>query len=740
MPRAHPIPALHIHYAHGLLVVLERDGPATAEELVEHYPESELFKGTRDHRAPVARVRQLLAYAAELDLVERDRDGRYEISDGGAAYVSEMDFADPFRMTPAQSDRLARLLWEHVGEDGVAFGAALALDQLAADPNRSPEALGAAIGEGGGLLGRWRSRRTFEEQGRRYRALLEDAALIDADGRLAPEGHDLLTVAPVGAPPTAGEHPSIPRREINALPLDLVFKWSPRIRRDTIELHRDVALQRGAVWWGRFRHPGSPLSSGVEAQLRDQLTRGVPTTAYLRGSDGAGDWKARLLDFSSNGAAVDPRLVPRYYEEVDETPTLWVKLTDFAELSEGDLLRSLVKASDGSPVTPGGLGNQTNPLYVKTRPEASLPAPPRLATNPVVLAELEPDPEPEPALPPLRPVPLSLDVFEAEVARDGLIVDRSLLAQLLAHVESGKHVILTGPPGTAKTTLAQALARAAARAEWCRDHVVTTATADWTTYETIGGLHEIPEGGLDFQDGHFLEAIRSDSWLVIDELNRSQFDRAFGALFTVLSGHPVVLPHRRRGRGRIALVPERSMHPVPAGCDLIAIPEKWRIVATMNVFDKALLFQMSFALMRRFAFVEVPAPAASVFSKLITDAADGNDEAAAAAERLYTTISPLKQLGPSVYLDLTRFLRSRLESGEQYATAGELMLEAFYSYLLPQFEGIDQEDGNRLCAALLTIVAEDRRAYVEQTLSAVLGIVFGGGATEPEEQFDDEVA
>ena len=37
----------------------------------------------------------------------------------------------------------------------------------------------------------------------------------------------------------------------------------------------------------------------------------------------------------------------------------------------------------------------------------------------------------------------------------------------------------------------------------------------------------------------------------------------------------------------------------------------------MNVFDKSLLFEMSFALMRRFAFIEVPSPSHEMFVELI---------------------------------------------------------------------------------------------------------------------------
>ena len=52
---------------------------------------------------------------------------------------------------------------------------------------------------------------------------------------------------------------------------------------------------------------------------------------------------------------------------------------------------------------------------------------------------------------------------------------------------------------------------------------------------------------------------------------------------------------------------------VPPDTDPIRVPASWRIMATMNMFDKNLLFEMSFALMRRFAFIEVPSPDAQAF-------------------------------------------------------------------------------------------------------------------------------
>ena len=189
----------------------------------------------------------------------------------------------------------------------------------------------------------------------------------------------------------------------------------------------------------------------------------------------------------------------------------------------------------------------------------------------------------------------------------GLLIAPETLRAAAAALRVG-HVVLQGPPGTGKSSLARALCDAF--------HVSTlpvTAHEDWTVFDVIGRLelrlHTDRKEEIVPVNGYFTESVvrcansivrnfddpsePQAEWLLIDELNRANMDRAFGELFSVLgtdTALPITLPHQREGNRNLV------------------IPRRFRIVATLNSFDRQFVNNLSQAIRRRFTFITVNIP------------------------------------------------------------------------------------------------------------------------------------
>lgn len=302
-------------------------------------------------------------------------------------------------------------------------------------------------------------------------------------------------------------------------------------------------------------------------------------------------------------------------------------------------------------------------------------------------------------------------------------------------LRAGMHVIFTGPPGTGKTQLARRLCGASG-IPW----TMAAATDQWTTIDTIGGYlpSAVLPGQLDFQPGFVTAAIKQRRTLIIDEINRADIDKAFGELFTLLSGNAVDLPYMTRDAGagatprRIQLAMEDAE--ADEALEVIRVPSWWRIIGSMNDADKASLKRLSYAFIRRFAFIPVMVPSPTVYQGLI-DVGAGEGSAGLktaktdfldALKGIFADSGGLASfdmaMGYAIPEAIMRHARGELLL-ESARTTEELLLSGLELFVAPQFQGRADKHEDLVKLIKRFIASPNAVDRFESTLSVWTGFV-----------------
>lgn len=315
---------------------------------------------------------------------------------------------------------------------------------------------------------------------------------------------------------------------------------------------------------------------------------------------------------------------------------------------------------------------------------------------------------------------------EVPAVPDLLGIDPTVYRQINSAIQSGKqHLMFYGPPGTGKTTMAQHCARSLASR-----HTLITGSSDWTSQDVIGGYQPVGNGRIEFVPGILLRHF--DRPLIIDELNRCDIDKVIGPLFTVLSGQKTTLPYRVQVEQRDSDFFEILPKPNPsARKDIEFAPgAAWRIFATINSIDKASLYQMSYALTRRFAWIylDVPTDLNDFLQQYL--AREHIQEVGSQAlplARIWQEVNAIRLIGPAPVIDMIKVMRE-MDNGLDFSAEpteeqAAIYLDGFDMFLLPMLDGIFRDGAQAMtkgiCEVLKLHAESALRRRVEQRLHSV---------------------
>ncbi len=460
-----PIPAPRIGESHGLLRAISQRERIRLDEFVTEFSVEDLFPPGLENA--FGRTRQFVSFARAAGLVKEDR-GTVELTEIGKRYVRAGDEADVFAVSGAQADWLRRQLLEKHMTDSIYHGLAIGLSLLSSVPPATRISI-LDFGRALGYLGRagWDNDNTLQIQGERYLDLLRDVELIDEERGLTRTGHETKAELTLPIHMSLGDLAAqLNPGGAEAVRAEGEAEWGRAEAALAPEVASDppVAGRRGRGGRVAGRRPGRRRPAA-----RAGLARRAAATA-ARADRSAGGSRPRRRPPRRRPRRPRPptcgrppsptrrrartrrssrRSPPRHRARARTRAARGPRLHLRRSAGRGsarpqDAATVISQHTETPPPAPGSAAAAAPPPVAAPPPE-----PPRLAEAPP---------------PPPRSASGFLDVAAIRSAAEsqGLRLPGAVYANVAAALAAGKHVVLIGAAGSGKTTLALAIAQAAA--------------------------------------------------------------------------------------------------------------------------------------------------------------------------------------------------------------------------------------------------------------------------------------